>query len=306
MRSPILSEDEHGSERTLLGSVPDLPAEEGIRALEAACDAYDHGRGVWPSSSASDRIEAMEKFITLIEPKRDQVAELLMWEIGKKRSDAEKEFDRTVVYLKDTIEEYKNLHREGSHISQVSGVLAQIRRGPLGVVLCLGPFNYPLNETFCVLLPAILKGNTCVFKPAKYGVLLMVPLLEAFAESFPPGVVNIVFGRGRTLASPIMQSGRVDVLALIGNSKSSNALISQHPKPNRVRQVLGLEAKNPRWFSPDADLDLAVKGSASRRNGVSTGNVAQRSKSFTSTRTSGRNSSKLSPRPRMNLSWAVR
>ena len=78
VRSPILSEDEHGSERTLLGSVPDLPAEEGIRALEAACDAYDHGRGVWPSSSASDRIEAMEKFIKLIEPKRDQVAELLM------------------------------------------------------------------------------------------------------------------------------------------------------------------------------------------------------------------------------------
>ena len=165
MRSPILSEDEHGSERTLLGSVPDLPAEEGIRALESACDAYDHGRGLWPSSSASDRIEAMEKFISLIEPKRDQVAELLMWEIGKKRSDAEKEFDRTVVYLKDTIEEYKNLHREGSHISQVSGVLAQIRRGPLGVVLCLGPFNYP-DETFCA--PAIL-GNTCVFKP-QYGV----------------------------------------------------------------------------------------------------------------------------------------
>ena len=259
VRSPILTEDEHGAERTLLGSVPDLPAEEGIRALEAACDAYDHGRGLWPSSSASDRIAAMEKFIALIEPKRDQVAELLMWEIGKKRSDAEKEFDRTVVYLKDTIEEYKNLHREGSHINQVSGVLAQIRRGPLGVVLCLGPFNYPLNETFCVLLPAILMGNTCVFKPAKYGVLLMVPLLEAFAESFPPGVVNIVFGRGRTLASPIMQSGRVDVLALIGNSKSSNALISQHPKPNRVRQVLGLEAKNPAVVFPDADLDLAVK-----------------------------------------------
>ena len=121
------------------------------------------------------------------------------------------------------------------------------------------PFNYPLNETFCVLLPAILMGNTCVFKPAKYGVLLMVPLLEAFAESFPPGVVNIVFGRGRTLASPIMQSGRMDVFALIGNSKSSNALISQHPKPNRVRQVLGLEAKNPAVVFPDADLELAVK-----------------------------------------------
>ena len=159
-----------------------------------------------------------------------------------------KEFDRTVDYLKDTIEEYKVLHREGSHINRVDGVLAQIRRGTSGVVLCLGPYNYPLNETFCVLLPAILMGNTCVFKPAKYGVLLITPLLEAFAESFPQGVVNVVFGRGR-IAAPIMQSGLVDVLALIGNSKSSNALIAQHPRPNRVRQVLGLKPKIRPSFS---------------------------------------------------------
>tara|TARA_B100000963_G_C22631521_1_gene675155 strand:- start:3500 stop:4366 length:867 start_codon:yes stop_codon:yes gene_type:complete len=56
-----------------------------------------------------------------------------------------------------------------------------------------------------------------------------------------------------------MRTGKIDVLALIGNSKSSNALISQHPKPNRVRQVLGLEAKNPGVIFPDADIELAVK-----------------------------------------------
>ena len=256
VRSPLL--DAEGN-RTLLGTVPDLDSEVGMAALDSAKKAYDHGRGAWPTAPAGERIAAMETFIERILPRRDEVVDLLMWEIGKKRSDSEKEFDRTVDYLRDTIAEYKNLQREGSHINVVDGTLAQIRRGPLGVVLCLGPFNYPLNETFCVLLPAILMGNTCVFKPAKYGVLLMVPLLEAFAESFPPGVINVVFGRGRTLASPIMASGDVDVLALIGNSKSSNALISQHPKPNRVRQVLGLEAKNPAIVFPDADLDTAVR-----------------------------------------------
>ena len=254
--SPITDDE---GERVLLGSTPDLPSEEGMKALEAAKSAYDHGRGAWPTAPAANRIAAMEKFIELMVPKREEVVNLLMWEICKKRSDAEKEFDRTVTYLQETIDEYKNLHREGSHIMSVDGTLAQIRRGPIGVVLCLGPFNYPLNETFCVLLPALLMGNTVVFKPAKYGVLLITPLLEAFAESFPPGVVNIIFGRGRTLASPIMQTGHIDVLALIGNSKSSNALISQHPKPNRVRQVLGLEAKNPAVIFPDADIDLAVK-----------------------------------------------
>ena len=81
-------------------------------------------------------------------------------------------------------------------------------------------------------------GNTIVFKPAKYGVLLLTPLIDAF-KKHSPGAVNIVFGRGRTLAGPIMKTGDVDVLALIGNSKSSNALVAQHPKPNRLRQILG-------------------------------------------------------------------
>jgi glyceraldehyde-3-phosphate dehydrogenase (NADP+) len=102
-------------------------------------------------------------------------------------------------------------------------------------------------------------GNTIVFKPAKYGVLLLTPLIDAFKEAFPPGAVNIVFGRGRTLAGPIMKTGDVDVLALIGNSKSSNALVAQHPKPNRLRQVLGLEAKNPAIVFDDANIDHAVK-----------------------------------------------
>ena len=113
-------------------------------------------------------------------------------------------------------------------------------------------------RTFALLIPAIIMGNTTIFKPAKFGVLLLSPLLEAFQNSFPKGVVNIIYGRGRVVASPIMKDGRVDVLALIGNSKSANALQSVHPKSNRLRMVLGLEAKNPAIVLKDADLDLAI------------------------------------------------
>ena len=73
---------------------------------------------------------------------REVVVKLLMWEICKRKKDAVKEFTRTVDYLRETIVEYKKLHREGSHIHNVEGTLAQIRRGPLGVVLCLGPFSF--------------------------------------------------------------------------------------------------------------------------------------------------------------------
>jgi glyceraldehyde-3-phosphate dehydrogenase (NADP+) len=246
-------------EKTHLGESPLLSAEVGLEALAAAKKAYNNGRGYWPTAATSDRVEAMERFLELMIVKREEVSTMLMWEIAKNKSAAFKEFDRTVDYIRDTIEEYKELQRRGSRIASKDGILSQIRRGPLGVVLCLGPYNYPLNETFCLLIPALMMGNTVVFKPAKYGVLLLTPLIEAFQEAFPPGVINIVFGRGRTLAGPIMQSGDVDILALIGGSSSSNALVSQHPKPNRLRQVLGLEAKNPAIVFPDADLDLSVK-----------------------------------------------
>jgi len=245
-------------EPTFLGTIPQLGKVEALEALDAACGAYDKGQGLWPTMKVVDRIACMEKFVNQMKTKREEVVKLLMWEIGKTLPDSEKEFDRTVDYIYDTIEDYKQMDRDSAKFEKSGGVHAHIRRGPLGVVLCLGPYNYPLNETFCLLIPALMMGNTTIFKPAKLGVLLLSPLLEAFQNSFPKGVVNIVYGRGRALATPIMESGKIDVLALIGNSTSANALQNNHPKKNRLRMVLGLEAKNPGIVLPDADLDLAI------------------------------------------------
>ncbi len=243
---------------TLLGSVPDMGEKEALEALDAALEAYDKGKGIWPTMHVKDRIECMEKFVEQMKTKRSEIVKLLMWEIGKSLPDSQKEFDRTVLYINDTIEEYKQLDRNSAKFQKHDGVYAHVKRGPLGTVLCLGPYNYPLNETFALLIPAIIMGNTAIFKPAKHGVLLITPLLEAFQNSFPKGVINVLFGRGRAVAAPIMKTGKVDVLALIGNSKSANALQNQHPKSNRLRLVLGLEAKNPAIVLPDTDMKLTV------------------------------------------------
>jgi len=243
---------------TLLGSVPELTKTEALEALDAASNAYNNGQGIWPTMKVGDRIACMETFAEQMKTKRETVVKYLMWEIGKNLADSEKEFDRTVDYIYDTIDDYKQLDRNSAKFQKHSGVYAHVRRGPIGVVLCLGPYNYPLNETFALLIPALIMGNTTVFKPAKLGVLLLSPLLEAFQNSFPKGVVNVLYGRGRTLATPIMETGKIDVLALIGHSSSANALQNSHPKGNRLRSVLGLEAKNPGIVLPDADLDLAI------------------------------------------------
>ena len=244
---------------TLLGSVPDMDTEAANEAINSAVGAFDKGKGDWPTMKVKDRIACMNTFVEKMRPHREEVVRLLMWEIGKTKNDACKEFDRTIDYILDTIEAYKKLDRKSAKFDNESGILAHIRRSPLGVVLCLGPYNYPLNETFCLLIPALIMGNTTIFKPAKLGVLLITPLLKAFQESFPPGVVNIVFGRGRKIAAPIMQTGFVDVLALIGHSTSAVALQDEHPFKNRLRLILGLEANNPAIILPDTDLDLVVQ-----------------------------------------------
>lgn len=243
---------------TLLGTVPDMDEASALAALAAADKAYNKGQGKWPTMKVADRIACMERFVDLMKLEREKVVKLLMWEIGKNLADSEKEFDRTVDYIVDTIDAYKDLDRGSAKFLKDGGVHAHVRRGPLGIVLCLGPYNYPLNETFALLIPAIMMGNTAIFKPAKHGVLLIAPLLEAFQQSFPSGVVNVVFGRGRTIATPIMKTGLVDVLALIGHSSSAISLQDLHPYKNRLRLVLGLEAKNPAIILPDANMDQTV------------------------------------------------
>ena len=256
--SPIFTaeDDEHGH---IVGTYPKMGTKEAMAALDAAVQAYNHGYGEWPAMSVAERINCMRKFVLMMKEQRDEIARLLMWEIGKSLQDSYKEFDRTVGYINDTIEALKDLDRSSSRFTISEGILAQIRRAPLGVVLCMGPFNYPLNETFTTLIPALIMGNTIVFKPPKLGVLLLTPLLNAFREAFPAGVVNTIYGRGKEVITPIMESGKVDVLAFIGSSKVADVLKKEHPHPHRLKCVLGLDAKNPAIILKDADLDTAVK-----------------------------------------------
>lgn len=242
-----------------LGSFPLQTEKEAEQALDAAINAFDHGRGKWPTMSVSARIAHVESFSYEMKQKRAEVVNLLMWEIGKTYPDACKEFDRTIDYINDTIDALKDLDRISSRFVIEDGIAAQIRRAPLGVVLCMGPYNYPLNETFTTLIPALIMGNTVIFKPPKLGVLLHSPLLEAFKDSFPAGVVNTLYGDGEKVIAPLMKSGKIDVLAFIGSSRVADILKKQHPKPHRLRSVLGLEAKNPAIVLPDCDLDLAVR-----------------------------------------------
>ena len=255
--SPVFRKSAKGLDN-YIGSYPLFSEKESLEALDAAMRAYDNGKGVWPKMSLEDRIKYMKDFTIKLKEKRSVIVNLLMWEIGKSRKDSESEFDRTIEYIIDTIEAVKALDRTSSDFIISGGVISLVRRAPLGVVLCMGPFNYPLNETFATLIPALITGNVVIFKPPRMGVLLHHPILEVYRDSFPKGVVNTVYGDGQRVITPLIVSGKIDVLAFIGTSQVADRLKKNHPKPHRLRSVLGLEAKNPAIVLPDADMDVAV------------------------------------------------
>ncbi|GAI70060.1 unnamed protein product [marine sediment metagenome] len=153
--SPVYIKTSSGLSQKLIGRYPLLTEEIAQEALDAATRAYDHGRGRWPTMSVEERIRHIEEFTCRMKEKRSEVVNLLMWEIGKTLKDSEKEFDRTVDYIQETVNALKELDRISSRFVIQEGIIGQIRRAPLGVVLCMGPFNYPLNETFTTLIPAL-------------------------------------------------------------------------------------------------------------------------------------------------------
>ena len=255
---PVFTTCHHGDKPLQIGTTPHVSAEILKEAVDAAAKAWAKGLGEWPSARMEERILAVVKFRDGMLAQRELICRLLMWEIGKNWIDAQGEFDRTIQYINDTVDEVKSMDREASRFQFAGGVMAQIRRAPLGVTLCMGPFNYPLNETFTTLIPALIMGNTAIVKVARYGQLLWDPLLEAFRDSFPVGVVNLVNGLGREIIAPVVKEGKIDVLAFIGTSKVANQIKIAHPQPFRFRSILSLEAKNPAIVMEDADLDNAV------------------------------------------------
>jgi glyceraldehyde-3-phosphate dehydrogenase (NADP+) len=242
----------------VVGTAPLLSCEVALESLAAAKRAYANGRGVWPSMSVGERIRSVQRFSSAMLEKRDEVICLLMWEIGKSLPEAEREFDRAAAYIAETLDALKELDRSSSRFVIQQGIIGQIRRAPLGVTLCMGPYNFPLYETFSTLIPALVMGNTILLKPPRYGILLFQPLLEAFRASFPPGVINTIYGDGEVIVPPLLATGDIEVLAFIGTSRVADRLRSFHPRPHRLRCVLGLDAKNPAVILPDADLDLAA------------------------------------------------
>ena len=206
--SPMCTRDGDTLTRVGLGPAAQAGADMALLALRAAEAAWGGGRGQWPRATAAERIAAVRAFVGRALPLRETVARTLMWEVGKPWADCLVEFDRTFKYVEDTIDTLERMEREAWTPQEAEGFVARVRRTPLGVALCMGPYNYAVNEVFTTVIPALIMGNTVVMKTPRFGIQANALFAPALAESFPPGVVNLVTGSGSTVVGPMMENGR--------------------------------------------------------------------------------------------------
>jgi glyceraldehyde-3-phosphate dehydrogenase (NADP+) len=259
--SPICLKQNNVIKRPIIGQVPAMNESTTLAALDAARRAWNNGRGDWPQMSFAARIEAVEAFVALMLKSREEIIKLLMWEIGKNLEESRAEFDRTVDYIRLTVEVLKDADRIGMSFRQRGDMVARVGSAPVGVCLLMGPFNNPLYETYTMLIPALLMGNTTIVKAPKFGVILHQILFQPLADCFPPGVINFVYGadNGADNISVLMRTGHIDVFSFIGSAGGAAALVHRHPRLFRLRSILSLEAKNSALIMADADMDRAVR-----------------------------------------------
>lgn len=240
----------------LLGYEPKVGAPEALEAIEASSRALAGGNGAWPTASLEERCAAVRAFAARLGAETDAIARLLMWEIGKPLAAARGEVTRSIEYIADTLAEVQALGASAVY-SGVAGKTTHHAKDlmrPLGQVLCVAPFNYPINEFLTTIIPALLAGNVVIAKTPRFGTLANQHLMEAFAACFPPGVVALLPGDGRVVLPAVIShkhndvfgnpKGTIDVLAFIGSEGAANAILGRHPTPSFVHKILGLGAKN--------------------------------------------------------------
>jgi glyceraldehyde-3-phosphate dehydrogenase (NADP+) len=245
-----------------IGQMPQFGTNQALQVLEQAELAWKGGGGVWTQLSLAERCKAMERFLVELSKKREEIVHALMWEIGKNLPDAQAEFDRTVQFCEQVIDTIRTDAEFVGGWTTMGSTTAWVRRAAIGIILCLGPYNYPLNETYATLIPALLMGNIVILKIPTVGGLVHLLTIEAFEKALPRGAIHFIAGSGRATMPPLMKTGVIDGLAFIGGSAAADDLIQTHPHPHRLKVFLQLEANNMAIYLPDVFEDKALMENA--------------------------------------------
>lgn len=240
-----------------LGTVPAMNQAEVDEAMQAARAALP----AWRALSAVERAAYLHKTAAILERDKEKIGTILAKEVAKGIKAAIGEVVRTADLIRYAAEEGLRITgqaMEGGGFEAASkNKLAVVRREPVGVVLAIAPFNYPVNLSGSKIAPALIAGNVVMFKPPTQGSLSGLLLAKAFEEAgIPAGVFNTITGRGSEIGDYIIEHKEVNFINFTGST----------PIGERIGRLAGMRpimlelgGKDAALVLEDADLEHAAK-----------------------------------------------
>ena len=239
----------------LLVDLPEASAQQVDEAVSAAEKAF----AAWSATTPAERSGLLLKLADAIEREAEGFAALEALNCGKPRIKA---LNDEIPAITDCFRFFAGAVRtmHGPVAGEyLTGHTSMIRRDPVGVVASIAPWNYPLMMAAWKLAPALAGGNTVVLKPSEQTPLTTLKLARLIAGVFPPGVVNVVVGRGETVGSTLINHPKVAMVSLTGDVATGKKVLAAAAKTVK-RTHLELGGKAPVIVFDDADLEAVVDG----------------------------------------------
>ncbi|MDE2490223.1 MAG: aldehyde dehydrogenase family protein, partial [Elusimicrobia bacterium] len=229
-------------------------AEKALSAAQAAFPA-------WKATPAPQRGRILAQAAQLLRAHKEELARLMTREEGKIYPEALGEMEKGITLVEWFAGEGLRLGGV-SRPSELARNLLLTMREPLGVVSVITPWNFPFAIPAWKLAPALVAGNSVVFKPASLVPAMAVRIVEIFAEAgLPPGVLNLVIGAGSELGDVLVEDPRVKAVSFTGSNEVGSELYAQGARRMKKCQC-EMGGKNPLVILSDADLPLAMESAA--------------------------------------------
>lgn len=244
-------------DQSVVGVVHSMSKEEVDDVISIAKEAQKS----WREIPTNQKAKLLHNVADLLEERIEEMAEVMIVEIGKDKKSAMSEIKRTADLIRFTADTAENIKGESIPGDSFPGFkndkISIVTREPLGVVLAISPFNYPVNLAASKIAPALMAGNTVVFKPATQGSISGLYLAKAFNESgIPNGVLNTITGRGSEIGDYVVTHKAIDFVNFTGSSEVGKR-ISRITEMKPLLMELG--GKDAAIVLEDADLELAAK-----------------------------------------------
>jgi aminobutyraldehyde dehydrogenase len=239
----------------VLATVPEASPEQVAAAVQAALAAFDG----WGATPPKDRATLLLKLADRIEAEGAEFGSIESRNCGKPLAAA---IADEIPAVADVFRFFAGAARtmHGAVAGEyAAGFTSMIRRDPVGVVASIAPWNYPLLMAAWKLAPALAAGNTVVIKPSEQTPLSTLHLATLLADLFPPGVVNVVCGRGQSVGMPLVAHPAVAMISLTGSVATGEKILAAAAQGTR-RTHLELGGKAPVIVFDDADLESVVGG----------------------------------------------